>query len=384
MAIVDFRSGGFQDAQSTRHAQDYSYGRAGSESHDDWSTDDWDEQRYDQADGYANAGPVPLLVRLSRLTHYFGALVSVGLVVILMVWGFKLVVRDVSGVPVIRAVQGDARTAPADPGGELTDRMGLAVNSVAAGNSARVADEIAIAPKPVQLDDAQDVPMGDLGAVAQAPAHPIDLPLIDETAPVLPLSDNEAAALAAAAMETSVEPDSVVEAIADAPAAEAPVNEALTDLQGREAQNDAINLALAEAQLAAAAPTLQAARPAPRPQRRVAAAQNVASDAAPATPAGRPAAAPAEPAPAKVASGSAMVQIGAFDSDAIAKSEWARVSGKFGGLFDGKSRVVQEAESGGRTFWRLRAAGFGSRDEARKFCAALIAGGIDCIPATAK
>jgi hypothetical protein len=70
--------------------------------------------------------------------------------------------------------------------------------------------------------------------------------------------------------------------------------------------------------------------------------------------------------------------------DALAKGEWSRVSGKFGSLFSGKSRVVQEAQSGGRTFWRLRAAGFASKDEARRFCAALIAEGVDCIPAVAK
>ncbi|MDN3711791.1 SPOR domain-containing protein [Paracoccus cavernae] len=79
-----------------------------------------------------------------------------------------------------------------------------------------------------------------------------------------------------------------------------------------------------------------------------------------------------------------MVQIGAFDSNALAEGEWNRVSGKFGSLFSGKAQVIQKAESGGRNFWRLRAAGFESRDEARRFCAALIAEGIDCIPATAK
>ena len=41
-------------------------------------------------------------------------------------------------------------------------------------------------------------------------------------------------------------------------------------------------------------------------------------------------------------------------------------------------------EAGGRTFWRLRVAGFEDRDAARKFCAALIEAGGDCIPAVAK
>ncbi|RDD73174.1 SPOR domain-containing protein, partial [Paracoccus versutus] len=118
------------------------------------------------------------------------------------------------------------------------------------------------------------------------------------------------------------------------------------------------------------------------------AAPAVASDAAPARAAAesRPAAAPETPAPApaQVASGAPLVQIGAFDSDALARGEWNRVSGKFGALFAGKGMVVQEHKANGRSFWRLRAAGFESRDEARRFCAALIAEGVDCIPAMAK
>ena len=132
-------------------------------------------------------------------------------------------------------------------------------------------------------------------------------------------------------------------------------------------------------------------RPAPRPRRTAiaAAAAVAAPEAAAATaPAEAPAAAvaAAEPAvkSASVASGTALVQIGAFDSDAIAGAEWDRVSGRYSSLFAGKSPVVQKHEAGGRTFYRLRIAGFESRDEARKFCAALIAAGNDCIPAAAQ
>ena len=85
-----------------------------------------------------------------------------------------------------------------------------------------------------------------------------------------------------------------------------------------------------------------------------------------------------------VKSGAPLVQIGAFDSGAIAESEWSRVSGRYGDLFSGKLPLVQEHKAGGRTFYRLRVAGFETRDEARKFCAALIAAGTDCIPAAAK
>ncbi|MDO7706356.1 MAG: SPOR domain-containing protein, partial [Loktanella sp.] len=60
--------------------------------------------------------------------------------------------------------------------------------------------------------------------------------------------------------------------------------------------------------------------------------------------------------------------------------EWTRLTGRFGEIMDGKSRVIQEATSGGKTFYRLRAEGFAEVNDARRFCAAMIAENIDCIP----
>ncbi|MDK8871599.1 SPOR domain-containing protein [Paracoccus sp. SSJ] len=389
MTVVDFRSsGGFDGSQSHGLSQDYPHADRQQGHVEDWQDEGWQDGGWDGQHYHAHAEALAespsLLGRLTRLTHYVGALVSVGLIVILAVWGYKLVVRDVSGVPVIRAIEGEARTAPDNPGGELTDRTGLAVNSVAAGAESAAVERVAIAPSATPLEG-QDVAMGELGATAQEPSHPVEMPLMEETARVIARPDGE----------TLAEPDPAAESVAnavisDAPAADAPVNEAVTDLAGNETRDIAITTALAEAGVA---PTpggiAQSARPAPRP-RRVAAASASSAPAPVAAPAAaaesRPAAAPepAAPAPAQVASGAPLVQIGAFDSDALARGEWNRVSGKFGALFAGKGMVVQEHKANGRTFWRLRAAGFASRDEARRFCAALIAEGVDCIPAAAK
>lgn len=392
MAVVDFRSGGFQGTQNQRPTQDFPLGHDGPGGEEGWHDDDgWDAQQYAQGHDPAAYESLTLGQRLSRLTQYLGALISVGLIVILAVWGFKLVVRDVSGVPVIRAIQGEARTASENPGGELTDRVGLSVNTVAAGARPGEVDRVAIAPTATGLED-QDVPMGALGATAQQPSRAVELPVIDESARVIARPDSEPLA---PAVEDSVENAVIV----DAPAADAPVNEALTDLAGRETQDSAINDALAQAQsVAPDQPVVQpvvaqSARPAPRP-RRVAAVQTASAPSVPVVNEARPetVSRPAEtaaadepaPAPARVASGSSMAQIGAFDSDKLARGEWNRVSGKFGGIFAGKSMVVQEHKANGRTFWRLRAGGFASKDETRRFCAALIAEGVDCIPATAK
>lgn len=382
MAVVDFRSGGGFVGAQPRQVRDYPYGQDPRAEEAEWAGNGhWDEERYHDENGARYAADVSVGARVGRLTHYLGAVISVGLMVMLAVWGYKLVMRDVSGVPVIRAIEGEARTAPDNPGGELVARTGLAVNSVAAGSEARPANQVAIAPAATGLGD-EDVAMGDLGATARQPSRETELPLEATNARIVALSDAEAAAARAEAQALAAQA-----AISDAPANEGPVNEALTDLDGQQVvAPETINAVLAEAAAAAAQPTpgslATSARPAPRPRRTASAQPTVVSDAAPVS---APAAAPVQRVePSAVASGAPLVQIGAFDSNALAEGEWNRISGKFGALFSGKGQVIQKAESNGRTFWRLRVAGFDSRDDARRFCAALVAEGTDCIPASAQ
>jgi hypothetical protein len=46
----------------------------------------------------------------------------------------------------------------------------------------------------------------------------------------------------------------------------------------------------------------------------------------------------------------------------------------------GKSLVIQPAQSGGKTFFRLRAHGFATDDDTRRFCTAMVAENATCIP----
>ena len=382
MAVMDFREGGYV---FSRHKvrREFSYEQGG-----------WDDQGQPQDDRRFAADPdgaEGFTARIARLTHYLGALASVGLMVGLMAWGWQLVSRDVSGVPVIKAIAGEARTTPDDPGGELTSYTGYAVNDVAEGAQPAPTDRVAIAPSTTELSD-EDLAMGQFGATAREPENPSEVPLSFDGEPITPLSDSEARALAEAEAAAEAErlalADHSVEqaAIIDAPAAEGPVNEVVTDENGAPAQPDAITAALIQAQAAANPGILTASpRPAPRPRTaRVAAASPAASaarpaaaaDTAPPPPSPEPASAPA---PAAASAGGPLVQIGAFDSNAIASGEWNRLTGKFGSLFSGKGQVIQQHSANGRTFWRLRVAGFGDIGEARQFCAALKSGGTDCL-----
>lgn len=116
----------------------------------------------------------------------------------------------------------------------------------------------------------------------------------------------------------------------------------------------------------------------------------------PARTAPAPAAAPARPAAADpvgealartergqaatpAATGSAVVQIGAFGSTEIADREYAAVASRFGQFASGAGKRVQEVTgSNGQTVYRTQFTGL-SRERADAFCAALRAAGRDCL-----
>src|SRR5690606_6259266 len=150
-----------------------------------------------------------------------GALTSVALIVGLGVWAYDLAVRDVRGVPVIQALEGPARTAPDNPGGELASYQGMAVNEIAAdGTAAGPADRLTLAPRADDLT-AEDRPMGALAASAEA-AAPAQ-PAIPEMAPAdgmepaaqpaLPATGEEVPLLASLTPGEPL-PDGVTDAIA--------------------------------------------------------------------------------------------------------------------------------------------------------------------------
>ncbi|WP_339913676.1 SPOR domain-containing protein [uncultured Brevundimonas sp.] len=96
--------------------------------------------------------------------------------------------------------------------------------------------------------------------------------------------------------------------------------------------------------------------------------------------------APATPAPVvetkprpAATGGSSIVQIGAFSTPGIADREYSAVAARFPQFAAGATKRVQEVTaSNGSTLYRTTFAGL-SRDDARAFCAAIKAGGGDCL-----
>ncbi len=296
---------------------------------------------------------------LSRATYALGSILSVGLVIGLGVWGYKLLVRDVSGVPVIRAAEGPMRIQPEDPGGRQALNQGLSVNDVAAvGTAGAAPDQLILAPAPLDLSD-EDAP----DAVTQL-AEAIAEMSSSDTADPAPEPQPEA--VPAPEVEPEVEPDMVAIAAA--------ISEGITPL---EELPEAPGASEPQADIAAEEPVdntvLSASlRPRARPAdlsniREVAAAASTTQDVR-------------DVDPETIPIGTRLAQLGAFSSEDIAREEWDRLGKRFEEYLTGKDRVIQRATSGGRTFYRLRAMGFDDLADARRFCSALVSEKAECIP----
>ncbi|KUP94100.1 SPOR domain-containing protein [Tritonibacter horizontis] len=363
------------------------------------SPDPYAEAGYDYVDDYGDGyssdedalfGP-PAAARgeLGRMAAFLGAAVSLALVVSISVWGYKLIMRDVSGVPVVSAVAGPMRVAPEDPGGERADHQGLAVNAVAANGIAEdPADTLRLAPQTIKLtDDDQPIPALTEAAAAEAA-------LEEEIAAE---AENRVASFEEAlpGLEEATSPieqrsddiDALVASLTEGAMPLEDLRETSASIVQPEPVGD-VAARVAAAEIPATIRNAPGVRVTPRPLVRPArfAPASAPTNTSPATAAVQPTSQPARVAvdvsPESLAVGTRLAQLGAYESAEVARSEWTRISAKFGDYFDDKARVVQRAESGGRIFYRLRAHGFEDLSDARRFCSALVAGNADCIPVT--
>ena len=280
--------------------------------------------------------------RLAGVVHWCGALASVGLLIGFAVWGVKLSLRDVTQVPVVLALEKPMRVAPSNPGGADIAHKGLSVNEVQEARGTPEAPmEVRVLDEPTQL-------------------HSEDMTVAAE---VVPLTEEERAAQTLALVERLVsgasrlsDPLPEIETVS-----RNPVEEELAVLPAPAVATPAVE-GLGRSLYPMARPASFGAS-APR----ATVVQTSLSQQAP-------------PAP-----GDRLVQLGAFDSPEMAQKAWdGMISGPFAPLMDGKRKVIMEAQSGGRMFYRLRAAGFVDLSDARRFCAELLAGKADCIPVVAR
>lgn len=303
------------------------------------------------------------------MLNWLGAFMSVGLVVGMAIWAWQLTVRDVSGIPVIRAIEGPMRIAPENPGGAQADHQGLAVNVIKEGEEAgAVPDSLVLAPPPVDLDG---IVLAE-AAILSAPSLPVALAV---SAPAQVANANGVTEQTLSLIDRLVQSATLLEPLEEGPQVTRPTDD------GRVAtlQNSAISI------------SVPGVRRSPRPTSRpadlqlasfsssasISNAEAVAEDTA-------RIAAPQQIDATTLETGTRLVQLGAFDDPETAQAEWERLTRNFPDYFAGRGRVVQQATSGGREFYRLRAHGFDDLSDARRFCTALLAQGAACIPVTVR
>lgn len=273
---------------------------------------------------------------LGTVANWAGAAISIALLVGAVMWGHSLLSRDVSGVPVVRALDGPMREQPQDPGGSQAAHQGLSVNQVAAEGTAQApGDRLVLAPNSVDLT-AEDAAMSseaiDLasrsaektwGGTEITLPKPIDLSGFAKTAP----SGTLEKAPIVAEGETY-----------------GPLPASLSGLQK------------------SLRPRLRPTGPIATVEQPGVASASVVNDGS------------------SLPVGTRLVQLGAFGSAEIASEQWQQLQGKFSVYLGDKEPVIQKANSGGKVFYRLRAVGFADLGDARRLCAALKAQNADCIP----
>lgn len=258
-----------------------------------------------------------------------GALISLALLAIVVVWSYRLGVRDANDVPVIRAQTEATKIKPEQPGGIEIAHQDREVYNIVDGTPSPT--DGAFAPSEETLT-AEDAP------VAPAPApRPETIP---EPTAVTP------------------SPDPVVEAAVEAKAEVEPITEATTESPVDDPEDDISAFAPKVAPIALSRPARTAIAP-PK------------------------ATTLAEPRAAALAS-RIQIQLGAFNTEEIAAEQWAALKNRNGDLLSGRARVVTPVVSGGRRLFRLRAGPFEDVDQASTLCRALKARGEDCIVARAR
>jgi len=284
--------------------------------------------------------PVAQPVTAAGVAQGLGAVLSLVLLISGGVWAFQMMQRDVSGVPVVRALEGPLRVTPDNPGGSQAAHQGLSVTELAADGPSTLPDEIVLAPPPLNLDRDvtsparnQSIPSGGEDGLIE-----VGLPLA-ETANVADVADVAPLGIVSPnrlAVTRSPRPNPRgVQFEAQRSSQPAAPTEADDDLAAVIANSVAADLSRGG---------------------------GVDID------------------PASIGPGTRLVQLGTYDSADQARSAWDGLAQRFDPLLDDRGRVIEAAHSGGSVFYRLRAHGFNDERDARQFCAALIDQKMDCIP----
>ncbi len=277
----------------------------------------------------------------SMIVYWTGAALSLSLLVSAINWSYKLLVRDVNQIPIVRAQEGPLRVAPTDPGGLTAANQGLSVTQVAVNEQPFLSEEINLAPAAEILNRESLEPKINEDRALNNDDKKLEIKEVD--------AENN---INLKAWSGQVEINTGSE------------NEAVFSQKKLDIQN-AVSMALSITDNTNVFPV--SLRPKIRP---ISFSQNSFKTLDQPVSSGRI---------SQLTVGSAVVQLGAFDNKGLAESEWKRLENLLGSILVTKQMIIQKAESGGKIFYRLRASGFDDIADARQFCTALN-DKVACIP----
>ena len=282
----------------------------------------------------------------SVVFYWVGAALSLSLLTGAIGWSYQLIVRDINQIPIVRAQLGPLRVAPDDPGGLTAANQGLSVTQLAVNERPLLSDEIFLAPAAEVLSE-ENVALQiseenssitnkeKFDTLEVSTENSLDLKILPEQNATGLASNNEAVLSTAAFSPKKLE---IENAVSLALSLTNEVNSSFNSLRPKirpvvlnQTQTDNI-------------------------------AQSVPNELVVTLPVG-----------------SAVVQLGAFESKSLAEIEWQRLEALLGSVLTSKNMVIQKAESGGKVFYRLRAFGFDDLSDARQFCSA-VNDKVACIP----
>ena len=292
---------------------------------------------------------------IAIFSNGFNIVVLLSFVLLVTLWIYHLHTRDISQVPVVSAPDGPMRILPDDPGGKLADNQEFAVNSIVdKGSLNEYFDHPKLAPDSISLLE-EDQP------IDQMMTNDIEVN-------VNPIPENTAVS---ESHQNALNSSRVLSAEMNGLHDSSDVSGYSIEQGDRELNQNIDEIELPAVILSDAEPFVSTSLiPQLRPLK------SMISDS--------PKPSFSDISTTSIPSGAQVVQLGAFPSADIAKENWRQLGLMLGDYLADKQPIVQSAVVGGRTFFRLRAAGFNNLDDARQFCSRLVADGVDCIPVIAR
>ncbi|MCY4152667.1 MAG: SPOR domain-containing protein [Aestuariivita sp.] len=298
---------------------------------------------------------------------FFNRLTLIAILLAGCVWIYSLGTNSENlQIPVVSAPEGPMRVAPEDPGGRLAGNQGLSVNQVIEQGAAVASGDLTFAPEPLGLA-AEDLPMGRLRDVESSPSNEERR---DTTAKTTRQPNHQTADI----IDLNDQADSVASLVEESLSLES-VGGGIAIGENEPKDHTVQSTETAESLVSqTVSGVLLSVRPSLRPQELSFPQLNSSPERVALPPE------TLEVSPEDIPIGTNVVQLGAFSSADVARNEWSRLHSSFGAYMGGKKRIVQFAEGGGRSFYRLRALGFSDLSDARRFCSVLVAEGAECIP----